>query len=425
MAVNYLCQLNFHLLCESIQKVIPQSDYIAKLEKKAHYLEVINSFASQLMIAKTVDDVVWTIAKQAIAKLGFVDCIVYLMDADRKYLVQRAAHGPKNPIDFDIENPIKLRLGQGISGSVALTGKAEIINDTEKDNRYHVDDESRLSEITVPIILKDEVIGIIDSEHPQRNFYSQDDLDVLETIASMAATKIDQARTTENLERIVEEKTAKLSDKLDELSTSYERIKESNKEKETLLKEIHHRVKNNLQVVSSLLNLQAGLTDDGKIKEIFNDAKNRVISMSAIHEQLYEKKDLSKIDLKIYIKEITNGLIRSFVGGSEVTINFDLDQIYSDLDRSVPLGLVLNELVVNALKHAFKNDIGVLTISLKEKVDGNIVLVVSDNGSGFKTTEEYNTLGLDLVHTLAEQLNGKLSIHSDSSGTRCELSFHL
>ena len=173
---------------------------IASLQKKGHYLEVINKFAIALLNAKTIPDIVWAVAKNAIAQLGYEDCVIYLTDSNNEYLIQRAAHGPKNPIDLDILNPIKIKIGEGIVVHVAQSQKGEIVSDTRKDSRYIIDDHMRLSEIAVPIIYENKTIGVIDSEHPDVNFYPADDLEILVTIASMTATKIMQARFDEKLQ---------------------------------------------------------------------------------------------------------------------------------------------------------------------------------------------------------------------------------
>jgi serine phosphatase RsbU (regulator of sigma subunit) len=200
---------------------------IADLEyfkKKEHYLEVINQFATSLLKAKSIDDVVWTVAKNAIAQLGYVDCVIYLKEENSDYLIQRAAHGPKNPIALDILNPIKIKIGEGIVGHVAKTQKGEIVSDTTKDSRYILDDNIRLSEIAVPIVFENQTIGVIDSEHPDKNFYPEDDLNILVTIASMTATKIMQAKYDEKLQQyqydlkeLVHLKTLELNRTLSEL----------------------------------------------------------------------------------------------------------------------------------------------------------------------------------------------------------------
>lgn len=246
---------------------------IDDLKKRSHYLEVINDFATRLLQSKTEDDVVWAVAKNAVGQLGFIDCVVYLFDDANEYLVQRAAHGPKNPIDFDINNPIRLTRGQGICGHVAETGKPELISDTSADPRYQIDDDMRLSEIAVPIISEGEVIGIIDSEHPDRNFYSDEDLRILMTIAAMASAKIVEARIQarlrnhqEELEKMVEIRTNELQDAVDQLQEYNGLLKQSNDQNENLLREI-------TASISYAQTIQNAILPSHKlVKEYFNES---------------------------------------------------------------------------------------------------------------------------------------------------------
>ncbi len=154
------------------------------------YLHVLKDLVITMHGLETMDEVLWTIAKRAIASLGLDDCVIYLTDASGKNLIQRAAHGPKNPHGQSIKDPIVIRVGEGIVGSVAATGKYDVVVDTRRDSRYIVDDKQRLSEIAVPIIHGDDVIGVIDSEHEKANFYTESHRDILLAIASVAATKI-------------------------------------------------------------------------------------------------------------------------------------------------------------------------------------------------------------------------------------------
>ena len=142
------------------------------------------------------------------------DLMVRFRDENRDYLVQKASHGPKNPDELLVLNPIKIKNGEGIVGGVASSGVAEIISDTSLDDRYIIDDEVRFSEITVPIIHNNIVLGIIDSEHPDKDFFSKKDLELLMTVASIAATKIVQteffdelSKNKENLEFLVDKRT--------------------------------------------------------------------------------------------------------------------------------------------------------------------------------------------------------------------------
>jgi serine phosphatase RsbU (regulator of sigma subunit) len=213
---------------------LPISKTLEHLQKKERYLEVIYKFATALLEAQSIDEVVWTVAKNAIAQLGYVDCVIYLTDDDGKYLIQRAAHGPKNPIALDIMNPIRLKFGEGVVGHVAKSKKGEIVTDTSKDPRYVIDDDMRLSEIAVPIIHNKKVIGVIDSEHPERNFYPHDDLQILETIASMTATKLEQTKNNDqllqlqdHLQQLVRERTEDLEKALAEVHRQKSEITDS------------------------------------------------------------------------------------------------------------------------------------------------------------------------------------------------------
>ena len=382
------------------------------------------------MTLKTVDEILWCIANHAIAKLNYEDCVVYLKIGDE--LIQKAAYGPKNPYGFDIVNPIALKKDEGICGAVLASGKAELISDTSLDPRYLVDDSARYSEITVPILFNDEVIGIIDSEHSEKNFYKEQDLEILETIASMASLMIAQTNAqekvkqqNEELEIKIEERTIELKKTIEELQQSNKEIEKRNQEKETLLKEIHHRVKNNLQIVSSLLSLNSNKLRNKRAQEVFLDCQNRIKSMSLIHEQLYGKTDLAKINAKDYIEEIIQELIRSYKASDKIKVKCDLEELYYDLNVSVPFGLILNELIANSLKYAFPDGKGEILISLKKNNSG-VVLSIEDNGCGFNLNEiSEDSLGLELVKTLTDQINGKFTIDSSGKGTSCELSFSI
>ena len=158
-------------------------------EEKARRSEAttrtINYFATSLLERHHEDEILWDLAKNCVSQLGFVDCVIYLLDRDQGILVQKAAFGPKNPEGRQILNPITIPLGKGIVGSVARSGKAELLGDTRLDRRYIRDDDFRLSEIAVPIVAGEEVLGVIDAEHPKENFFTQEHLEMLTGIASL------------------------------------------------------------------------------------------------------------------------------------------------------------------------------------------------------------------------------------------------
>lgn len=168
-----------------------------KIQEQQEELEAeqaINYFAASIYETHSVKAILWDVAKNCIGRLHFEDCVIYLLDHERKVLIQRAAHGPKSPASYEIKEPMEIPLGKGITGSVAATGKPELIPDTTLDPRYIVDDERRYSEITVPIISNGRVLGVIDCEHSKKGFFTQKHLSILTTIASLCANKIVKAK---------------------------------------------------------------------------------------------------------------------------------------------------------------------------------------------------------------------------------------
>jgi two-component sensor histidine kinase len=193
-----------------------------------------------------------------------------------------------------------------------------------------------------------------------------------------------------------------------------------------LLREIHHRVKNNLQVISSLLRLQARYVSDEQQRLMFLESQNRLESMVLTHELLYRSKDLAKIDLNGYINGLVNLLLSSFgISRHQVSFETDVAPVSMSVDTAIPCGLITNELVSNCLKHAFpEGRTGKVRIVLTSS-DSRFQLIVSDDGIGLPPDLDFNraqTLGLRLVHTLVKQLQGDVQIES-SAGTEFAITF--
>ena len=207
-----------------------------------------------------------------------------------------------------------------------------------------------------------------------------------------------------------------LSLKNDQIQDQNKQIEQSLKEKEALIKEIHHRVKNNLQIITSMLNLQIGKIDDEKTESIFFEAKQRINAIALTHQMLYQKTTISTINLVEYIETLVRQ-IEASMSTSKIGIVTDLVETNNRLtiDGAVPLGLIINELLTNCYKHAFpKGKKGIITVSLKENIE-SFTIKVSDNGVGLPEDfnhEESKTLGMELVFILVEQLDSKLSIEN-------------
>lgn len=205
-------------------------------------------------------------------------------------------------------------------------------------------------------------------------------------------------------------------------------LKISLKEKEILLKEIHHRVKNNLQIISSLLRLQTRYINDIQTLEVFQDSHNRVRAMAIIHENLYQSNDLTKIEFSEYVRCLTNNLLRSYGVISGINIYLRINQKISlKIDTVISCGLIINELVSNSIKHAFVNSIqGNINIELVEIANNQYSLIVSDNGVGLSKDIDFyknQSLGLQLVWSLVEQLEGTITFNT-SLGTSFTITFN-
>lgn len=186
-------------------------------------------------------------------------------------------------------------------------------------------------------------------------------------------------------------------------------------EKEVLLREVHHRVKNNLQVVSSLLNLQARATGDIEIAKAFEESQNRVQSMALIHEQLYESHDLSNVDFPDYIRQLSSRLFRSYqVRPGRIELATEISDVRIGVDLAVPCGLIVNELVSNSLKYAFPDgQEGTIVIRVERMQDGSALLTVADDGVGLPPEVGFwntKTLGLRLVRSLVRQIDGEIDV---------------
>ncbi len=207
-----------------------------------------------------------------------------------------------------------------------------------------------------------------------------------------------------------------------------EKITNSLKEKEILLKEVHHRVKNNFQVIMSLLSLQSELIEDQNILSAFRESRNRIKSMALIHELLYRESNFESIDINHYIKNMVDFLKRSFSEArGTIDIVLDVENIQIDIDTIIPCGLIINELVSNSIKHAFPDGRdGEILISFKRISDEAICLLLRDNGIGISNDfkiDSLKSLGMMLVNTLTKQINGELYITGNEKGSEFRIIF--
>jgi PAS domain S-box-containing protein len=224
----------------------------------------------------------------------------------------------------------------------------------------------------------------------------------------------------DELDELVQQRTS-------ELAAANHELQRALTEKESLLKEIHHRVKNNLQVISSLLNLQSATIKDSQTLQAIRESQNRVKSMALIHEKLYKSRDLARIEMGNYVRDLIAYLFRSYgIKASGVTLQVEIENVSLSLDAAIPCGLIVTELVSNCLKHAFpEHRQGQIAVSLKAGESGSWTMIVRDNGVGFPVDYDpanSESLGLQLVSALTDQLAGSLKVERDG-GTSFEIQF--
>lgn len=234
-------------------------------------------------------------------------------------------------------------------------------------------------------------------------------------------------RVEQQLKQAFDDLEIRIQERTAELTTVNEMLRQSLEEKEVLLREVHHRVKNNLQVVSSLLHLQSLHTCDAASAEMFQESQSRVRSMALVHERLYRSKDLAQVEFTEYIQGLATSLFQSYkIDSSRISLETNVHAVRLAIDTAVPCGLLINELVSNCLKHAFVGrELGRVRIDLCSVTENEILLSVGDDGIGLPSDvdlDDAETFGLQVVAALVEQLHGELDVRRDA-GTEFRILF--
>lgn len=229
------------------------------------------------------------------------------------------------------------------------------------------------------------------------------------------------------LTRLVGDQHREVNQLIKKLEDNQQVVTGSLKEKEVLLKEVQHRVKNNLAVLIGLFNFQRDAASSEDVKTALIEAKNRVLSIAMVHQQLYGKSNLSRIELKKYISELTTEVLNTHPLFSHVQVKQNMEEINIDITKAVPIGLIINEIITNSFKHAFNNKSAEPEIAIQLRLIANTVqLIIKDNGSGFPENfnSSNNSLGHTLIESLTDQIDGKV-LFSNNNGAQVEVSFPL
>ncbi|MEM1134712.1 MAG: ATP-binding protein [Bacteroidota bacterium] len=394
-----------------------------KLRKETD--DTINYFATSLFDKNTIDEILWDVAKNCISRLGLEDCVIYLVDNERNVLIQKAAYGPKNPKDFEINQPLEIPIGEGIVGSVAQKGIAEIINDTSIDERYIVDDASRLSELAVPLIQNEKVIGVIDSEHPEKHFFTQYHLDALKTITAICTSKIAHAEANE------------ASEKAEAAQIEAAHIKQLDQVKSQFFANISHEFRTPLNLIMAPLQNKQQPIPVFEVETMRRNAKrllrlvNQLLDLAKIEVGLMQ---LSNKNIEVYsfIKNIALSFLplantkdihyHINIPERDAIISFDPDKaekivynLLSNAFKFTPKGGSVNINMVIENTECLRITITDSGIGIPKKLKGKIFERFYQVDATQTRAYEGTGIGLALTKELVDLLKGTITLDSEEN----------
>lgn len=365
--------------------------FIRSLQTKLRVERIINAFATSLYGQNTTEDIFWDTAKNCIEKLGFTDCVIYQRNESRNVLLQVAAYGPKNPHRREIVNVIEIPVGKGIVGAVAQNGRSVIIKDTSKDPRYIVDDERRLSEIAVPVLVDGKVFAVIDSEHPQRKFYSAYHLRVLKKIAAICSERITKHLTEEKLRAKI---ARDLHDEMGSTLTSINIISTvamEERQDQEKLKLYFQKIKDH----------------SGRMMESMSDM---VWAINPVND------NFEKVILRM--KEFAAEILEPARINYYFTEEGLLENTYLNLEQRKDIYMIFKEAVNNIVKYSGATEVNILL----RRTDLMLKMMITDNGNGFDTMRVNSGNGLKNMRSRSEEMGATIRIESlPNTGTSISL----
>jgi two-component sensor histidine kinase/HAMP domain-containing protein len=388
-----------------VNEILERKRMEDSLSKYAFRLEGLQEIYRGIITAKSTNEIVFETMNKLHAQIGeFTEARLNLFDFVKKSAVVHQFSQTGNQVEQkSFEIPI-------IDFKIEDIQYPDMIinNNLDKNEDLHTIEKDLLdsgikSYMRSTLNFQGELIGELIFKSTKCDQFSNEDGYIVREISNQLAVAIAQAKLQENLRNHTET------------------LQNSLQEKDVLLKEIHHRVKNNLQIISSLFFLQSSNVKEEENLSIFRDSQSRIKSMALVHEKLYQSEDLSKINFSEYLQNLSSYIHQTY-GGKENNIRFifDLDDIFMTIDTAIPLGLILNELLSNAFKYAFRgrpieNEVNKIITIKSKKLNEQFTFEVSDNGIGLPAgfdIQNCESLGLKLVTNLTHQINGELKIES-------------
>ncbi len=415
--------------------------YLNLLEKEKHY-QIINDFSLNIMYLDTEEELVWYMVESVISKMNLEDCVLYLVEGNK--LVQKAASSNKLRRNRVIQSPITLEIGEGIVGEVAYNAIPKIVNDLSNYPNYIIDDERRLSEIAVPILCQDKVLGVIDSEHSEKDYFNEEHLVLLSSIAFIIGIKLTNIRAIQQLKENQKNLEEKVELKTRELKNTIDTLHKSNKNLENFAHSISHDVRQPLRTIYSFLQLLQENEPEMKeaSKEFLDFALKGAKDMTSLVDGLLEYSKLNYSDEKHVILD-PNQVIKRVISNLRVDVSekkakFNISSLPKIKGNETQIYQLFQNLIFNAIKFRKEEVDPVVDVSFQEKEDRILVFIV-DNGKGIKLeNQEYifqlfyqgmekkdgYGIGLSLCKKIMENHQGEIDVLSQEGvGTTFILSF--
>lgn len=410
-----------HAASQPLSPAAPENE-IADLREQLESSRLLASMALHIRESLQLSDILQTAVNEVRQFLQTERVLIYQFNPDLSgtVVVESVAAGWPPALNSTVRDSC---FGK-VYAQAYQQGRTQVIGDIYMAglSQCHIDIlvlyDVRAS-LVVPILQGNHLWGLLCAYHcSEPKAWRSLEVDLLKQLAVHIAIAIQQSELYQQAQS-----------ELAERERAQTQLKSSLKEKEALLKEIHHRVKNNLQIISSVLRLQSDFVRDRQVMALFNDSQNRIRSMALIHEKLYQSRDLLHIGMDEYIRDLTSNLLASYAARpQQITLEIQASSIWLNIDTAIPCGLIINELVSNALKHAFPiagcSDSRVW-VNMTQTHNHQFTLTVGDNGIGlpsgmdFKNTE---SLGLELVCIFTEQLEGTIELTAQT-GTQFTIAF--
>ncbi|MFM7311535.1 MAG: GAF domain-containing sensor histidine kinase [Flavobacteriales bacterium] len=397
--------------------------------------DTIEDYTNGLTFSMSPEAVCWELTRKVIAHMALEDCVVYLYDERRRALIQVAAHGPKNPVDLAIMDPIVIKPGEGIVGSVFLSGKAEIISDTSRDSRYIIDDQMRLSEIAVPMLHGGQIIGVIDSEHSQANFYTERHAQILSMLASVASNKIVQSRAF----ALLDENMRSLQTQKEQLMHKNAELEAVNMQLDEIIYSITHDFRSPVMAAVGFVDMLVMRPDAVNnslpmLKQSLHKVDHILQAIHLYHNNKRRESEITRVNLKEVVDFVIASIHHPMMSQTQFSIHVD-SSLQVELD-SFRLRIILRQAIMNALQFAFVSDEPCeMTIDINAD-QAQISLRIADNGPGFpdeilerhklfiqrgSTVSTGLGIGISTMQEAAQRMRGELFLSNNERGGACVL----